>query len=181
MIEKVEEHMEKAVSHLKDAVNPQAALPPALASEQSAYQALLKLAAHEYRVSQGRGSAAVVAKEPTAIGSTGMKQSQNRYETQRQAASPQNPEQREQLQVLNRLKELAQRQQDLNSRLKDLQTALQEAKTEQEREDLRRQLKRYAMKSAKCWRTSMNCASVWSSRKTSRAWLKRATTRTKPL
>src|SRR6266700_1096896 len=49
---------------------------------------------------------------------------------QQQASPQQNAEQREQLQVLNRLKELAQRQQDLNERLKELQTALQEAKTE---------------------------------------------------
>src|SRR5439155_12931 len=71
-----------------------------------------------------------------------LKQSDNRYETQRQASAQQNGEQREQLQVLNRLKELAQRQQDLNERLKELQTALQEAKTEGEREEIRRRLKR---------------------------------------
>src|SRR5439155_1488189 len=71
-----------------------------------------------------------------------LKQSENRYETQRQASPQQNIQQREQLQVLNRLKELAQRQQDLNERVKELQTALQEAKTEAEREEFRRRLKR---------------------------------------
>jgi len=35
--------------------------------------------------------------------------------------------------VLNRLQELSRRQQDVNERLKELQTALQAARTEQER------------------------------------------------
>jgi hypothetical protein len=50
--------------------------------------------------------------------------------------------QREQLAILNGLKELAQRQQDINERLMELQNALQAAKTEKEKEDIRRQLKR---------------------------------------
>ena len=69
-------------------------------------------------------------------------QSEDRYENQRQAQAPQSPERHEQLQVMNRLQELARRQQDLNDRLKELQTALQEARTEQEREEIRRRLKR---------------------------------------
>ena len=40
------------------------------------------------------------------------------------------------------MKQLAQRQQDLNDRLKELQTALSEARTEQEREEIKQQLKR---------------------------------------
>ena len=55
---------------------------------------------------------------------------------------PPTEERREQLQVLNRLQELARRQQDVNDRLKELQTALQEARTDQEREEIRRRLKR---------------------------------------
>src|SRR5438876_6861564 len=69
-------------------------------------------------------------------------QSENRYETQRQAQRPQNNQFREDLQVMNRLQELARRQQDLNDRLKELQTALQDARTDQEREEIRRRLKR---------------------------------------
>jgi hypothetical protein len=46
------------------------------------------------------------------------------------------------MQAFNRLKELAQRQQDVNERLKELQAALQEARTEAEREELRQRLKR---------------------------------------
>jgi hypothetical protein len=69
-------------------------------------------------------------------------QSENRYETQRQARPPQSAERREQMQVMNRLQELARRQQDLNERLQELQTALQEARTPQEREEIRQRLKR---------------------------------------
>jgi hypothetical protein len=65
----------------------------------------------------------------------------DRYQSERQARSPLSTERREQLQVMNRLQELAQRQQDVNDRLKELQTALQEARTEKEREEIRRQLK----------------------------------------
>src|SRR5438445_5915015 len=43
---------------------------------------------------------------------------------------------------MNRLKELAQRQGDLNDRLKELQSALEEAKTPQARQEIERQLKR---------------------------------------
>ena len=44
--------------------------------------------------------------------------------------------------MLNRLKELAQRQNDLNERLKELQSALEAAKTAQAREEIEKQLKR---------------------------------------
>jgi hypothetical protein len=71
-----------------------------------------------------------------------LRQSRNRYETERQAAPPLDSQQREQLQAFNRLKELAQRQQDVNERLKELQAALQAARTEAEREELRQRLKR---------------------------------------
>ena len=44
--------------------------------------------------------------------------------------------------MLNRLRELAQRQNDLNDRLKELQSALEAAKTPPAREEIERQLKR---------------------------------------
>jgi hypothetical protein len=139
--------MEAALSRLEKATNSPAALPEALAAEQAAYQALLKLQQHEYQVmrnrnrSQGGGSSREQQMQ-RQLDQMDLTQSDNRYETQRQAQRPQNNERREQLQVQNRLQELARRQQDLNDRLKELQTALQEAKTEQEREEIRRRLKR---------------------------------------
>ncbi|HKS37242.1 MAG TPA: hypothetical protein VJW76_08645 [Verrucomicrobiae bacterium] len=147
LVETVETEMKKAVQHLTEAVdkNSVGPLPPALSAEQSAYQALLRLASREYQVSRGRnqqGGGGGGQRAQRQLDQLELKQTENRYETQRQASPQQNPEQREQMQVFNRLKELAQRQQDLNERLKELQTALQEAKTEQEREEIQRRLKR---------------------------------------
>src|SRR3954454_16441780 len=52
LVEAVEQAMEKAVSHLGEATNSPTPLSSALASEQAAYQALLKIAGREYLVSQ---------------------------------------------------------------------------------------------------------------------------------
>ncbi|MBI2925604.1 MAG: hypothetical protein HYY24_07865 [Verrucomicrobia bacterium] len=146
LVEMVQKEMKKAVDQLSDATkkNSTGPLPPALSAEQSAYQALLKLQAREYRVSQNRnrGGGGGAGRAQRQIDQLDLKQSEDRYETQRQAAQQRNPEQREQLKSLNRLKELAQRQQDLNERLKELQTALQEARSAEEREEIRRRLKR---------------------------------------
>jgi hypothetical protein len=109
---------------------------------------LLKLSEHEYQVARSRNSRQQGGgQQPSQqqLEQLDLKAQDDRYETQRQASeqqSQQSAEQREQLQALNRLKELAQRQQDLNERIKELQTALQEARTEQEREEIRRRLKR---------------------------------------
>src|SRR5262245_8724312 len=144
-LESAVKEMERALSMLEEAKQSPEKLAAALAAEQSAYQALLKLAAREYQVSRSRqqgGGGQQGERAERQLDELELKQSDNRYETQRQATPQQNAEQREQLQVLNRLKELAQRQQDLNERLKELQNALQEAKTEADREEIRRRLKR---------------------------------------
>ncbi|MFN0069489.1 MAG: hypothetical protein ACKVYV_17870, partial [Limisphaerales bacterium] len=137
--------MEKSLQQLGRAAGSPAALAEALVSEQAAYQALLKLQARETSVTrgqnrgQGQGGESMSQRQ---IDQLDLRQSENRYETRRQAQSPQNEERREELALLNRLQELARRQQDVNERLKELQTALQEAQTEREREELRRELKR---------------------------------------
>ena len=141
----VEKEMQKAADELAKATKTPEPLPAALSSEQSAYQALLKLGSRERQVVQNRRSRSGQSGQQNQrqLDQLDLKQSENRYENQKQAASAkQDPQQREQLQVLNRLKELAQRQQDLNQRLKELQTALQEAESEREREEIRRSLKR---------------------------------------
>jgi hypothetical protein len=143
--ERVEQKMQTALEQLKAASDSSAKLPPALNAEQEAYQALLSLSAREYQVSRGQrggGGGGGGERNQRQLDNLELKQDKDRYETQRQAAPQQKPEQREQLAVLSRLKELAQRQRDLNERLKDLQTALREAKTEQERKELERELKR---------------------------------------
>ncbi len=138
------DEMEKALTKLRDAAKSPAPLGVAVTAEQAAYQALLKLQARETQVARsrgGRGGGGGGASQ-RQIDQLDLTQAQNRYETQRQAKAPQSAQRQEQLQVMNRLQELAKRQQDLNERLKELQTALQESKTEQEREDLKRRLKR---------------------------------------
>jgi hypothetical protein len=138
--------MEKAVEKLKEAATKPGPLAQALPAEQAAYQALLKLQARETSVTraqrkQGKGGGGKQGNQ-RQIDQLDLKQSENRYETQRQAKAPQNQERREELAVMNRLQELARRQQDLNEKLKELQASLQEARTEQEREEIKRRLKR---------------------------------------
>lgn len=151
--ENVKGHMLDVMTELTKATElaSPSLLPPALAAGQAAYQALLKLRAREHQVTRSQ-QPQQQQQSGSASGSQSRAQQQleqleldneeNRYETERQAASGQDQEQRENLQVLNRLRELARRQNDLNKRLQELQSALEEAKTEEEQEDLRQQLKR---------------------------------------
>lgn len=140
--------MRDARTHLDQAAGSAAALAPALAAEQSAYQALLRLPERDREVARSRSrsrSASPSAgqdRQQQQLDQLELTQSENRYETERQAASPPTAERREQLQALQRLQELARRQQDLNERLRELQASLNEARTEAEREAIRRQLKR---------------------------------------
>jgi predicted nuclease with TOPRIM domain len=138
--------MTSAIEKLGDAAKAPAPLAQALPPEQSAYQALLKLQSRETNVTRGQnqrgGGGGGQQANQRQIDQLDLQQSENRYETQRQAQAPQTPQRRDQLAVMNRLQELARRQQDLNERLKELQTSLQEAQTEQQRDEIRRQLKR---------------------------------------
>ncbi|MDB6020478.1 MAG: hypothetical protein JWQ04_335 [Pedosphaera sp.] len=145
-LETAVKEMEHARTALEAARKSPDKLPAAIAAEQSAYQALLKATPREYRMSRSRsrnqkggGSGQPSQQE---LNQLDMTKEENRYETERQATADQTPQQREQSETADRLKQLARRQQDMNDRLRDLQTALQEARTEQEREDIQRQLKR---------------------------------------
>ena len=144
--EAVTAEMETAHSHLSTAVTDSKALAPSLASEQSAYQALLKLRESETEVNRSQNaqqsSSGSEQQRQAQIDELDLEQSQNAYETQRQAQPQQNAERKAQMQVQNRLEELARRQEDVNNALKELQTELQAADTEARREELRRQLKR---------------------------------------
>ncbi|MGC4031913.1 MAG: hypothetical protein QM754_09315 [Tepidisphaeraceae bacterium] len=134
-VEDVQKHVGNALTSLSSAAASKE-LPPlttALTAEQSAYQALLKLRAREFDVvrgsqqqeQQGSQSASSSAnRRQQQLDQLRIDQEQNRYETQRSAATPQeNPQQRETRQVLNRLKDLAQRQEDLNRQMQELKSA----------------------------------------------------------
>lgn len=141
------EQMQDALTKLDKAKESPTQLGTALKAQQGAYEALLKVRDREFQVTRGQnrqqqGGGAGEESRQRQLEQLDLTQEENRYESQKQAQAQQNPQRREEQQVLNRLRELAQRQQDLNERLKELQTALQEAKDEQEKEELRRQLKR---------------------------------------
>jgi hypothetical protein len=142
------EEMKKALDKLSDAVSAKSPepLPQALSAERAAYQALLRLQAKEYSVSrqrqQGGGGGGAQQRAQRQLDELDLQDENDRYERQSQASANRSPEQQEQMQVLNRLKELSRRQEDVNERLKELQAALQEARTQQEKEELRRRLKR---------------------------------------
>jgi myosin heavy subunit len=149
---KVADHMQHAVTQLTRAIDEQSreALREAVAPEQAAYQALLKLRAREHEVVRSQSPAEQQSRSGSGSGSSRSQQQlqqlalsndENRYETERQAQQ-QTANGSEDRQVLNRLRELARRQSDLNERLQELQAELQQAQTEPEREELRKQLKR---------------------------------------
>lgn len=122
-------------------------LNPALTSERSAYQGLLKLRAREHQIVQQQQSPSQ-SKSSKSASQQQMEQleldnKKNRYEAEKKANQQEQDQQnREELQVLNRLRELARRQGDLNQKLKELEHELKAAKTEQEQEEIERQLKR---------------------------------------
>ncbi len=143
--------MDQAIEHLTEAGETisKLPLPQALAAEQAAYQTLLKLRAHEFEVSRSQqkpgqqSSSASAQRRQQQLDQLELKKDENRYEmqseaTEEDAEAPASVDR----QILNRLKELAQRQEDINKQLAQLQSALEQAKTEEEKEDVRRQLKR---------------------------------------
>ncbi len=141
------EQMQDALTKLEKAKSSPDQLGTALRAQQGAYEALLKVRDREFQVTRGQnrrqqGGGGGEEARQRQLEQLDLTQEENRYESQKQAQAQQDPRRREEQQVLNRLRELAQRQEDLNERLKELQAALQEAKEEKEKEELRRQLKR---------------------------------------
>ncbi|NQV27977.1 MAG: hypothetical protein HQ518_26810 [Rhodopirellula sp.] len=122
-------------------------LTPALTAERAAYQGLLKLRAREHQVTQQQSSPSKSSGSKSAsqqqLDQLELDNKKNRYEAEQQANQQELEQQnREELQVLNRLRELARRQGDLNQKLKELEHELKAAKTEAEQEEIERQLKR---------------------------------------
>ena len=134
--------MERSQAALEEAKKSPEKLAAAMAAEQSAYQALLKATPREYRMTRSKNGGNSGQMNQRELDQLDMTADNNRYETERQATADPTPQQREQAQTLDRLKQMARRQQDLNDRLRDLQTALQAAHTDEERAEIQRQLKR---------------------------------------
>ena len=145
ILTQAKEAMEKAADNLYDAVHDRSmtALSQALIHEQTAYQLILKANPKESSVTQGGGGGGGGGgRSQQQLNQLEMTEEQDRYETQSQASGMQNEQQSEALQNLNRLKELARRQEDLNERLQELQTALSEAESQEQEEEIERELKR---------------------------------------
>lgn len=144
----------EAWKSMKDALDPlgmaaeekkRAALNQALTFEQSALEWLHQAQSREHMIMRSKSSKSASGKQKqmqNQLMELEMKQDEQRYEEEKQASEEQTAEQQENLQVLNRLKELARRQEALAEKMKELQKQLDQAKTEQEKEELQNQLKR---------------------------------------
>jgi hypothetical protein len=152
IVDQIRGNMQTAVAEFTDSresgqVSP---LNPAMLAAQASYAGLLKLRAREFEITRSQHqqsqsqSSSSAARRQQQLDELELEQEENRYETQQQAeeSSEEAMQQREIRQVLNRLRELARRQEDLNKELAQLQSALEQAETQQEREEIERQLKR---------------------------------------
>ena len=148
------EAMQSAIEKLTTAASASPERPAFLAEairfEEAAYSGLLRLRAREFQVTrsqnqqqQSSGSASAQRRQKR-LQNLELEQDESRYETQQQAQqpAPEDPVEQQQRQVLNRLRELAQRQEDLNEEIAAVQSALETAEDEEEKEEIRRQLKR---------------------------------------
>ncbi|MEM7785250.1 MAG: hypothetical protein AAF623_18015, partial [Planctomycetota bacterium] len=148
-IDSVRGFMSEAIVELNQAVGTKNVedLRPALAKEKAAYQGLLRLRAREHEVTMLQQQSGQQQQQNNRrqqqMDQLNLKKDDNPYEDQKNARAQTEEQQqaREDRQVLNRLRELAQRQEDLNERIKELQSALEEANSDEEREEIERRLK----------------------------------------
>ncbi len=121
-------------------------LTDAWSGAQGAYQALLRMQARNFRVTQTRGQSGQQSQQRNQmqdqLDQLQFRQQQNRYQTENTAQDPATEQQRNQMEAESRLRDLARRQQDLNQRLQELQTALAAAQDQQKRDELQRELQR---------------------------------------
>ena len=118
------EQMQDALTKLDQAKSSPAHLGTALKAQQGAYEALLKVRDREFQVTRGQnrqqqGGGAGEEARQRQLEQLDLTQEENRYESQKQAQAQQNPQRREEQQVLNRLRELAQ-QHGLDGRLRSV-------------------------------------------------------------
>lgn len=141
----VHEAMVKAVEELARTETEQnlKELTPAIASEQAAYQGLLKLRAKEHLLMQSKSRGNGQQNEEKEKLDLELKQKKDRYESEKNASKNEESNvNREALAVLDRLKEMSRRQEELNQQLKDLESQMRQAKTDAEKEEIERRLKR---------------------------------------
>jgi len=137
ILDESEEDMLVAVARLEDHD-----LKEALVAEQDAYEHLLDLQAREFTVTRGKGKGEASEAKKAQLMQLDLKEEEQRYETERFAREQQQAQRSADAELLQRLKELARRQEGVAERLRDLAGAIARAKTETEREELKRELKR---------------------------------------
>lgn len=140
----ISDAMEIAQQELSQSLHSKtiAPLKPAITAEQNAYQGLLKLRSKEHylKQSKGKGSGQDTNEERADLE---LKPTEERYESEKAGSVKEESNvNKEALAVLDRLKDLARRQEAINQQLKELEAQGRQAKTDAEREEIDRQLKR---------------------------------------
>lgn len=141
-------HMEATQNELSKVTETKTsdALNPALLEGRQALELLYRTQSREHKVMQMkrnmRGKGGGDDDKQMQVNQLELKQKDQRYEEEKEVKEQQTAEQKENLQVLNRLKELARRQEALAQKIKELETALKQAKNEEEKKEIERQLKR---------------------------------------
>jgi hypothetical protein len=114
--------------------------------ERSAYEGLLQLRTREFNIaqsqSQSSSSSASQRNRQQQIDQLRLDNEENRYQSESQPDSTQANVEREMRQVMNRLEELARRQEDLNEQIRETELALREAKTEDQKREVEEELRR---------------------------------------
>ena len=133
-----------------------APLKSGLAQSKKALQKIISLKPAENSVQQQQqqqsaSSSSSNSRQQQQLNSMELEEQENRYESQRteEQTNQESEAERENRALLNRLSELARRQDDLNQRMKELSAALLEAKSPEEQEELEKELKRLRGRTAK--------------------------------
>lgn len=139
--------MREALDALEKAEGGQrAALTQAQEHEQSALQWLYQASEREHLVARqdpkAKASSGAPKEKDEQLMSLELKQEEQRYEQEKTAQAEQSAEQKESLEVLNKLKELARRQEALAKKMQELREQMAQAGSEAEKGELRDQLDR---------------------------------------
>lgn len=144
--------MESVLREIDKATGDMNRLPlnDAMSSAKSAYETLLRLRAREFDVARSQRQQQNSSSQSSSrsqmqrqLDQLELNNDENRYETQQQPQAPsEDPAAQQTQDALSRLRDLARRQSDLNEQLKQLELALQMAKSEEEEEAAKRQLQR---------------------------------------
>ena len=120
------------------------AVPLALEAEQRALRHLFMAQSLETDVTQAdpKSKAKGEQAKQQELEELELKQKEKRYEEDKVASEEKTAEQQENLAVLNKLKELARREEALAEKMKQIEQQLAQAKTEDQKEELANQLKR---------------------------------------